>query len=80
MKIVFNGVLEFKSGGCIPCGRKRASKKSLTTKKDYILPSGRTVTFYLGRAEDVSDSDGEFLLSYNSSPDLGGQKPFTKVG
>ena len=79
MKVKFNGVLESKSGGCIPCGRKRASKKSLTTKKDYILPSGRTVTFYLGRSVEVSDSDGEFLLSYNQFPGFGGQSPFTKV-
>jgi hypothetical protein len=47
----------------------------------YILPSGQTKTFYVGKEEVVSDSDGEFLLSYNRAPDLNGhsREVFTKV-
>lgn len=80
MKVRFNGVLESKTGGCIPCGRKRASKKSITTKKEYILPSGIKKTFYIGRAEEVSDMDGEFLLQYTSLTSDGlPHSVFTKV-
>lgn len=77
MKVVFNGALETKSGGCVPCGRKRVSKQSMTTKKEYYLPSGVKKVFYLGRAEEVSDEDGEFLLSITSVSD--GLNTFTRV-
>lgn len=80
MKVVFNGVLETKSGGCIPCGRKRASKQSMTTRKEYILPSGTRKTFYLGRTEEVLDSDGEFLVSITSPTTDGSlHSAFTEV-
>ena len=47
----------------------------------YILPSGQTKTFYVGKVEEVSDKDGQFLLSYNQAPDLNGHSRdvFTKV-
>ena len=64
MKIRFNGILEKKSGGCIPCGRAKVSDRVMSTKKSYILPSGVTKTFYVGRTEEVSDSDGAFLMEY----------------
>lgn len=79
MKVVFNGVLESKSGGCVPCGRKRASKKTMVTRKEYYLPSGITKMFYLGRAEEVSDEDGAFLISLNSVSDGLQQDTFTEV-
>lgn len=82
MKVVFNGVLETKSSGCVPCQRKRTTKKSMTTRKEYIMPSGARKMFYIGRAEEVSDSDGEFLLSISTSNDKDGSQHsvFTKVG
>ena len=67
MKVVFMGVLEVRSGGCKPCGAKRASKKVMATRREYILPSGETRMFFVGRETCVSDSDGEFLLK--SFPD-----------
>lgn len=71
MKVVFNGVMEVRSGGCIPCGAKRASKRSMSMTKMYILPSGAIKTFRVGKAEEVSDSDGEFLMSYTYTDDDG---------
>lgn len=66
MKIKFNGVLErVKSTGCPVCKGKRKSKYGFTSSKMYILPSGQTKTFRVGRVEEVSDKDGSFLLSYN---------------
>ena len=77
MKVVFNGTLETKASGCVPCQRKRVTKQSMTTKKEYYLPSGIKKVFYLGRAEEVTDADGEFLLSINSVSD--GLNTFTRV-
>ncbi len=80
MKVVFNGILEKTSGGCIPCGAKRASKMHMTAMKQYILPSGVMKTFRVGRTEEVSDKDGEFLLSYMYTDKNGEQKSvFTEV-
>lgn len=64
MKVRFKGILEKKSGGCVPCGAKRVSKQTMVTSKLYILPSGETKKFFAGRVAEVSDKDGEFLLSF----------------
>lgn len=74
MQIKFNGYIEVRESGCGICGTKRKSEKSLTTHKMFILPSGKTITFYIGKAEEVSESDGQFLLSYN-----GEREVFTKL-
>lgn len=80
MKIIFNGVLEKRTGGCVPCGTKRTSKKTMVTSKRYILPSGITKHFYVGREEEVSEEDGEFLMNYTYTDDNGNpQTVFTKV-
>jgi len=80
MKLRFNGVIEHTSGGCVPCGSKRKTTQGLVASKMYILPSGKTQTFYAGRVETVSDSDGEFLLSYLYTDKHGvKQNVFTKV-
>lgn len=63
MKVKFTGVVEKRSKGCGACG-KRHTDRSFRTSKTYILPSGITKTFFAGRVEEVSDVDGEFLLSY----------------
>lgn len=66
MKLKFNG-LEIKTKtGCVPCGKAKGST-SLQTTKTFFLPSGRTVTFRQGRAEEVSAEDGAFLLDYNGT-------------
>lgn len=73
MKIKFNGALEKRErGGCKPCGKKGKSENVFVTTRNYILPSGVTMTFRVGVVEEVSDKDGEFLLSYNA-PDVNGQ-------
>ena len=46
----------------------------MQTSRMYILPSGATKTFYVGRAETVSDSDGEFLLEYLYTDKEGNKK------
>lgn len=65
MRIVFKGVIEKRQKGCPVCGR-RDSKTHFVSIKSYILPSGRTVTFRAGRAEEVSPLDGAFLLEYKT--------------
>ena len=67
MKIVFNGVMEIKRGGCKPCGARKASRKAMAMRREYTLLSGATKTFYAGRETEVSDEDGEFLI--NAFPD-----------
>lgn len=64
MKIKFNGVKEKSRKGCSVCGGK-SSRMTMTTSKTYYLPSGTRMTFRVGRIENVSDADGQFLLSFN---------------
>lgn len=63
MRIKFNGVVEKRRKGCSVCGRKHASS-GFTTTKTYILPSGITKTFRVGRCEEVTQMDADFLLTY----------------
>lgn len=80
MKVKFNGILETRNGGCIPCGQKKSSRQVVATSKMYILPSGQTKTFHVGRVEEVSDKDGEFLMEYlYTDKDGNMQSVFTKV-
>lgn len=66
MKIKFNGVVEKgASGGCPVCGGRKVTEEGFRMMKSYILPSGITKTFRVGRVEDVSESDADFLLSYH---------------
>ena len=71
MKIKFNGILEKKVGGGCNC-KKQSSDYGFVNSRMYILPSGVTKIFYLGRVEEVSERDGKFLLSYNQAPDVNG--------
>lgn len=63
MKIVFNGTIEKRSGGGCKCKGKTTSSTFVRSKM-YILPSGQTKTFIVGQPVEVSDRDGNFLLSY----------------
>lgn len=80
MKIVFNGLLERKASGGCNC-KKSSSGYGFVNSRMYILPSGQSRTFYVGRVEEVSERDGNFLLSYNQAPDANGhsREVFTKV-
>lgn len=64
MKVVFNGTLEKISGGCSRCGSKRKGTMQFVRTKQYVLPSGQMKTFRVGVPEEVTDTDGNFLLSY----------------
>lgn len=63
MKIKFNGIIEKRTKGCHVCGKSR-SDSQFQASKSYYLPSGKYKTFRVGRIEEVTDSDGAFLLSY----------------
>lgn len=76
MKIKFNGILEKReSGGCGACGKKAKGNAVFVTTRTYILPSGIVTDFRTGEVYEVSDTDGEFLLSYNG-PDANGQSRY----
>lgn len=62
MKIIYKGMLESRTRGCPVC--KRSSSTKMATMKTFILPSGITKTFRVGRTEEVTDRDGAFLLTY----------------
>lgn len=63
MKVVFNGVLEKVSKGC-NCKKQGNTGYGFVSQKMYILPSGQTKTFIVGKPEEVSEQDAHFLLSY----------------
>ena len=63
MKVVFNGTVEKKqSGGCNCKGR--ISSSTFVRSKTYIMPSGKSQNFIIGKPVEVSERDGAFLLSY----------------
>lgn len=78
MKIKYMGVIEKRSKGCGVCG-KHHTDREFRTSKTYILPSGMTKTFFAGRVEEVSDSDGAFLLSYQYQTQNGEVKKVFEV-
>lgn len=67
MIVKFLGATERRSKGCKPCGMSKGTRRVVASRKEYILPSGATKTFYLGRETEVSDDDGKFLTE--SFPD-----------
>lgn len=79
MKLIFNGILERKEGGGGCNCKKSQSGYSFINSKMFILPSGTTKMFYLGKEEEVSERDGNFLLSYKSIDQNGTRDVFTKV-
>ena len=63
MRVKFAGIIEVKTGGCSVCGKRR-SRSQLSTTKTFYLSSGSRLTFRAGRPVDVSEEDGNELLSY----------------
>ena len=60
MTLVFKGIKrETHSRGC-GCRRRRGDR--ISTIKPFHLPSGATVVFRVGQQQNISDSDGLFLL------------------
>lgn len=61
MTLVYKGIKkETKSRGC-GCHKRRGDR--ISTIKPFHLPSGTKVVFRVGRAQTVSQSDGEWLLA-----------------
>lgn len=80
MKIRFNGMFQITKKGCIPCGHRVTSGKTFLTSKSFILPSGMTQYFHIGEEYEVSDVDGNFLLSYSQTDKDGiRQDAFTRI-
>ena len=67
MKVRFNGMFARKSknngGGC-GCHGSSVSGLGFITHKTFVLPSGAVRDFSMGEEYEVSDLDGNFLLSY----------------
>lgn len=80
MRVRFNGLYQTVKTGCAPCGHKVKSGKRFMAQRSFILPSGMDRTFRLGQEYEVSEADGNFLLSY-SQVDKDGlrQDAFTRV-
>lgn len=78
MNIRFNGVVEKRTKGCPVCGRLR-QEVQFSAVRAYILPSGRNVTFRVGKTVEVSDKDGAFLLTYKYTDNEGHIKPVFEV-
>lgn len=83
MRVRFNGMFVNKShsgGGC-KCHGGSVGGRVFLTHKTFILPSGQTRNFSVNQEYEVSDVDGNFLLSY-SQIDKDGvrQDAFTRIG
>ena len=78
MRIVFNGIVEKAQKGCGACGRRR-TENGFVNRKTYILPSGVTKVFRAGRAEEVSERDGNYLLTYKYQTPEGEEKNVFEV-
>ena len=76
MTIKFKGAVKGKIKGCSACGTRRFSKTGYSLTGTYRLPSGMTKTFIAGRAVEVEDSDGSFLLN---ETDIRGNYVFEEV-
>lgn len=81
MLVRFNGMYQNVKSGCVPCGHKVVGKRTFMISRTFILPSGITKSFHIGEEYEVSDLDGNFLLSY-SQVDKDGlrQDSFTRIG
>lgn len=63
MKLRFTGMIEKRKSGC-GC-RGASTGAAFISSKFFILPSGAKKTFRVGVAEEVTEQDADFLLSYN---------------
>lgn len=80
MKVVFKGLIETKTGGgCASCGKRAKSGNRFVTSKSYFLPSGDNKTFVMDKPVEVSERDGQFLLSYIEKTKDGIRKVFEKA-
>ena len=83
MRVRFNGMFvnKSRSGGGCKCHGSTIGGRAFLAHKTFILPSGLTRTFRVGEEYDVSDLDGNFLLSYSQTDKDGvRQDAFTRIG
>lgn len=79
MKVVFNGTIEKRTSGGCNC-KGKVTSASFINNKLYILPSGKSQQFYVGKPVEVSERDGNFLLSYIYKDANGDTRPiFSRV-
>ena len=62
MIVRYLGARIIKATGCSSCGSRRVVDYGLQPILHEILPSGVRCTFRIGETQDVSQSDGEYLL------------------
>lgn len=65
LKLKFMGMIEKDEPRRSCCGGRRISQSVMRREKKMMLPSGRAFTFKTGVVAEVSENDGEFLLSLN---------------
>lgn len=66
MRIRYTGIKGMKrTSGCSACGRRHTQRvDGVQYSTRMMLPSGRMVVFVLNHDYEVSEEDGNFLLSY----------------
>jgi len=82
MRVKFNGMFARKSkrgGGC-GCHGSSVGGLGFITHKTFVLPSGAVREFSMEGEYEVSDLDGNFLLSYTQIDKNGlTQSAFTRL-
>lgn len=63
MRIKYNGKKIKEHKGCPVCGSRRNSGYKVLSVNTYYTPSGHRLTFRIGNEYDVTEEDGEFLMS-----------------
>ena len=80
MKIRFNGMYQNVKKGCAPCGHRVVGHRTFLMSRSFILPSGNIQSFHIGEEYEVSELDGNFLLSYSQTDKDGvRQDTFTRI-
>lgn len=80
LKVKFNGMSEERESGCVPCGKARKGSKVFLSSRHIILPSGMSKVFHRNEPVEVSQLDGEWLLSWQEKDPSGmTRQVFTEV-
>lgn len=80
MKVKFNGIMTTIQTGCVPCGHGGTSTRGFKSSEWLMLPSGSQKEFHKGEVVEVSDYDGEWLLTLMYVDQNGmRQNEFTRV-
>lgn len=63
MRIKYLGKKISRKHGCPVCGGRGKTEYKIAAVNTYYTPSGHRLTFRIGNEYDVTEEDGEFLLS-----------------